>query len=959
MELSFDIKAKFEELLKAKRELDKFQQAYDKIVREIEKSTNSFPLMQSLQKRLTEVGNNIDVTQKKIASLSSEIGKIERSSSVYGRQFSTISSQIEQMGEIADNVFARMGNAAAQFGVMFSAQEFVNKVTQIRGAFQQIEMAFETMLGSAEKASMLMQQMVHTAATTPFDLQGVANGAKQLLAYGFAADKVNDIIIRLGDIAAGLSLPLGDIIYLYGTTMTQGRVYTRDIMQFTNRGIPMLSELAKQLGVTESKVSELVTQGKIGFPEVEKVIENLTKAGGKFGGLMEKQSQTLTGQLSNLEDNIGMMFNEIGEKSSGAIGGAIELAADMVDHYKEIGSIILGIAAAWGLNKAATAAYAAISGITAKQEIADLQAQLALLQQKEAVNGLSSDLQVNVANGKINLDQAQQIQELRNQLYSFHEEQIQAAEDVFNTANDAYEKASEAFNTSVKEVETAKSAVDAANEEVEAINEKIAASFNEGDAEGFAAAQTELATAQKKKNVAAQNLSIASKNNEIAATAKMNAATNLQTATEQKNAAVKAATTAAQNIDTASKAANSIATKALTWATVQLTTAFKGLKVAFASNPIGMALTAISIGIGLFSAFSDSTEEATEDVKRFGEQAVKTQANAQTLLEIVNSVDKNSSVYKESMEQLCGIYDDYGIKLDKEKELLTQVNASREELIKLIQKEGQARINADALKDYEKKIEDERKKIDKLVSENVDKARSYNYTGIKELEKGTSKSEEQLRSLAAKADDNLEQIKKNAEIVTRVVSSVVSSYSLQWEKANGNVQKQKQLINEMQKNASGILKNIGIDTYGVDLGIDKVANNALNKITILQKAQSSFASKVKKDQEESAARQEKNIDITKMSVEDLIKRYNAASSSVDKLNSKEAAPKVDASEADNAKEKHDKASEASDKLNSKNAKPKVDTKSIDVSRSKILLLTNELSKLSGRQWLIKILKFRI
>ena len=233
------------------------------------------------------------------------------------------------------------------------------------------------------------------------------------------------------------------------------------------------------------------------------------------------------------------------------------------------------------------------------------------------------------------------------------------------------------------------------------------------------------------------------------------------------------------------------------------------------------------------------------------------------------------------------------------------------------------------------------------------------YTGIKELEKGTSKSEEQLRSLAAKADDNLEQIKKNAEIVTRVVSSVVSSYSLQWEKANGNVQKQKQLINEMQKNASGILKNIGIDTYGVDLGIDKVANNALNKITILQKAQSSFASKVKKDQEESAARQEKNIDITKMSVEDLIKRYNAASSSVDKLNSKEAAPKVDASEADNAKEKHDKASEASDKLNSKNAKPKVDTKSIDVSRSKILLLTNELSKLSGRQWLIKILKFRI
>ena len=154
-----------------------------------------------------------------------------------------------------------------------------------------------------------MQQLVHTAATTPFGLEDVAQGAKQLLAYGFEAEKVNETLIRLGDIAAGLSIPLNDLVYLYGTTMSQGRLYTQDLNQFTGRGIPMIAELAKQFGVAKSKVKELVEEGKVGFPEVQKVIESLTDEGGKFGGLMEAQSKTITGQISNIEDAVSMMFN--------------------------------------------------------------------------------------------------------------------------------------------------------------------------------------------------------------------------------------------------------------------------------------------------------------------------------------------------------------------------------------------------------------------------------------------------------------------------------------------------------------------------------------------------------------------------------------------------------------------------------------------------------------------------
>ena len=167
---------------------------------------------------------------------------------------------------------------------------------------------------------------------TTFGLDEVAQGAKQLLAFGMEAENVNSTLVRLGDIAAGLSIPLNDLIYLYGTTMAQGRLYTQDLNQFTGRGIPMIKELASQFGVAESKVKELVESGKVGFPEVQKVIESLTDEGGKFGGLMEAQSKTINGQISNIQDSIDTMFNDIGKQSEGMINTALGGVSYLVGH---------------------------------------------------------------------------------------------------------------------------------------------------------------------------------------------------------------------------------------------------------------------------------------------------------------------------------------------------------------------------------------------------------------------------------------------------------------------------------------------------------------------------------------------------------------------------------------------------------------------------------------------------
>lgn len=294
------------------------------------------------------------------------------------------SKEIEKNGLGIEDMFNKMTKAAAAFGAGFTAKELIQNIIQVRGEFQQLEVAFTTMLGSSEKANVLMAQLIETAVKTPFELRDVADGARQLLAYGFAAEDVNQTLIRLGDIAAGLSIPLGDLIYVYGTTMTQGRLYTRDLIQFTTRGIPMIDELAKQLGVAKSEVQGLIEAGRVGFPEVQKVIESLTNEGGKFGGLMEAQSKTITGQISNIKDSFFIMLNDIGKANEGIINDALSGVSYLIGNYETVGKTLLEIVGTYGAYKAA------LITITALQKVySAVLAQSALNQSLAAASGIT------------------------------------------------------------------------------------------------------------------------------------------------------------------------------------------------------------------------------------------------------------------------------------------------------------------------------------------------------------------------------------------------------------------------------------------------------------------------------------------------------------------------------------------------------------------------------------------
>lgn len=274
------------------------------------------------------------------------------------REYKDFSSGTNNADEIVKSLTDSLKRTAAEIGGLVAIKKFGSDVIEATGKMQQLQVALSTILQDKTKADQLIAEIVQFAAKTPFNLDDVAEGAKQLLAYGSSADKVIEELSMLGDVASGLQIPIGQLIYLYGTLRTQGRAMTVDIRQFAGRGIPIYEELAKVLGVSKDQVGELVKEGKVGFKEVEQAFKNMTSEGGKFANLMENSAGTWPQRLSNIEDTLFQKMNEFGNKYKEVFEFGIGTAEDLVESLDDVIAVMGGLIAAYGTYKAALIAAA-------------------------------------------------------------------------------------------------------------------------------------------------------------------------------------------------------------------------------------------------------------------------------------------------------------------------------------------------------------------------------------------------------------------------------------------------------------------------------------------------------------------------------------------------------------------------------------------------------------------------
>ena len=250
------------------------------------------------------------------------------------------------------------------------------------GNLEQTQLALEVLLGDAAKATQIKDEWTQLAVATPFDSADIDEAGKKLLAFDIEANKVTDTLRRIGDISAATGSSISDIADIYGKAKVQGRLFAEDINQFQGRGIPVLQSLAKVLGVAETEVRDLVSEGKVGFPELEQAFNLMTDEGGKFNGMMEKLSTSTLGKFNSMVDNAQLTLASFGDillpianDAMDAISGILDDLQDLDDGSKRFivttGGVAAAIAAAIPIVQGLSAAMAAMAanpvilGITA------------------------------------------------------------------------------------------------------------------------------------------------------------------------------------------------------------------------------------------------------------------------------------------------------------------------------------------------------------------------------------------------------------------------------------------------------------------------------------------------------------------------------------------------------------------------------------------------------------------
>lgn len=281
--------------------------------------------------------------------------KFRGDSSHLDRTLKKIGSDVGGFAKDAAGKIAQIGTAmvaaaavgAAAFGG-FKLAEFVKDSSAAAASMESLQMQFSTMLKSGEKARGLLSDMRKLGAQTPLEFKDIAEAGRSLLAFGEGADGLVATLRRIGDVSSGVGASIGDIAEIYGKARVAGTLFAEDINQLTGRGIPVIQEFAKQLGVGEDKVKKLGSEGKITFPMLEKAFIALTSSGGRFEGMMAQMANTTEGKISNMKDAweslkvaFGEGMNEGVKKWVDNIGGGLSSAEEMVTLWgQNIGAVL-------------------------------------------------------------------------------------------------------------------------------------------------------------------------------------------------------------------------------------------------------------------------------------------------------------------------------------------------------------------------------------------------------------------------------------------------------------------------------------------------------------------------------------------------------------------------------------------------------------------------------------------
>ena len=303
-----DLQIQYKENLKElKAKLAETRVAYENMLR-VAKTSADFKALEQMELQMQDIKNQIKETETALSDMGATNWPLEKLKKFFVG--AGIATGVKSIGE---------------------------KIIELGSNLQQAQISFTTMLWSAEEAQALLNDLSDFAKNTPFELTGIRESATQLLAMGVSAGDMIQTLKALGDVSAGLNVPLERLALNYGQVLTQGKLTGKELKDFTTAGVPLLDELSKNLGKSKTEIQDMVSQGKISAQDMVDAFQSMTSEGGKFANLMEAQSKTLAGQWSNLQDTLAGIGEQIGLAIMPLLTDMVETAAEAGDNLNNMG----------------------------------------------------------------------------------------------------------------------------------------------------------------------------------------------------------------------------------------------------------------------------------------------------------------------------------------------------------------------------------------------------------------------------------------------------------------------------------------------------------------------------------------------------------------------------------------------------------------------------------------------
>jgi len=285
---------------------------------------------------------DVNIIIKARDAASQQFGQVTRSTERFANKLVRTGDETDMMGIKLGALAGVAATTALAFkGLQASVTEAAN--------FEKLSLAFETLVGDASKAQGLMKELEEFSIKTPFTPDEVLNASKVLVSFGLETDKVSGTMAMLGDVSAGTGKDLNELARIFGKVFTKGRAQGEELNQMAEAGIPILQELAAMYGTTTGEVLKMGEKGKLTFDVIEKAFGRMTSEGGRFFGMVNKQSATFAGKMSTLDGNV--------KKASRGIGSlflpSLKSFADVLneDVLPAVNEVIDGLKAFGGIDQ--------------------------------------------------------------------------------------------------------------------------------------------------------------------------------------------------------------------------------------------------------------------------------------------------------------------------------------------------------------------------------------------------------------------------------------------------------------------------------------------------------------------------------------------------------------------------------------------------------------------------------